>query len=78
MEWISVKYKFPERTERVLVYKTIHMGGYSPGIYIAHYSQSLYSNDYRFIIDDLETNQNNYRPLNEFSHWMPLPEKPRI
>lgn len=76
MDWISVKDKMPKLNQRVLVYRIIHMGGYIPGIYMAIYAKPpRYDSDF-FIIDDMETNTNNYRPLKEFSHWMPLPEKP--
>lgn len=72
MKWIETKKEFPDLNEMVLVYKNVHMGSYAKGIYIATF-QHMYRNRPVFVIDDRETNQNNYRQPNEFSHWMSLP-----
>ena len=75
MNWIETKKELPDINEMVLVYRSVHVGNYVKGIYIATF-QHMYRNKPIFIIDDRETNQNNYRTPDEFSHWMKLPECP--
>lgn len=77
MKWINIKDNLPELCQLVLVYRCEDKGGYYRGVYIATY-EKLYKSNYIFIIEDRETNHNNYRPLSEFSHWMPLPDKPDL
>lgn len=74
-DWISFTDKLPEVNQKILVYKTVERGAYYEGIYLAWYAKPHTGGTY-IVIDDLETNKNNYRGVNEFSHWMPLPTKP--
>lgn len=69
-KWISVKDKFPEEFERVLVWRNniidiedkIHVGFLHPkGIF--------YGSQWGLLDDDLYTD-------NSVTHWMPLPEPP--
>lgn len=76
MRWISFKDKLPENNDRVVVYKDVSVGGYYIGIHLGFYHQNLDKN-YYIVIDSDSTNKGNYRPLREFSHWMPLPEIPK-
>lgn len=61
--------------ERILALRNIAMRGYRADWYIGYYS-SHYGRDV-FMIDDCETNFNNYRSVSEFSHWMRLPYPPK-
>ena len=74
MEIREFKNELPPIKERILVYKTELIGGYNPGWYIGWFViNTYYKGNYFILIDDLETNNNNYRLLKEFSHWMRLP-----
>ena len=75
MKWILIDEQIPEIGNPVLVWKNRHVGGYTPGVYIASYEKRG-RDSYFFMIEDKETNHNNFRSINEFSHWMPLPDQP--
>lgn len=75
MKLISFKDKKPEVFEKLLFYKKELIGGYHPGWYIGHYQQ-VDRNRFAVFIHDMETTSNNQRDEREFSHWMPLPDKP--
>ena len=75
--WIKFEDKSPERDQRILVYKSVDMGGYYKDIYIGNYVKEYNHSQYYIVIDDRETNKNNYRLIKEFSHWAPMPEIPK-
>ena len=76
MTWISLKDKMPEVFEQVLLYKHKPLGGYDTGYYLGHLQQSS-KTTYHMIIDEVDSpNKFNYRKVEEFSHWMPLPPEP--
>jgi len=80
MKWVYFKDEFPDRDQEVLVYRSVHIGGYPKGIYTAIcIKEKRIDEGFRaFIVlrDDSCTNKNNYRPVKEFLTWMPLPELP--
>lgn len=69
MNWIKMADKVPFPYIRVLLY---HQGMYF-GILCPTPEDS---SSYNFVIDNLETGNIIIKPINYFSHWMPLPEKP--
>ena len=69
MSWIKIEDKLPDPYEKVLVY---HNGMYFGILCPLPGDETTYN----FVIDNLESGNIITRPIDYFSHWMPLPHKP--
>lgn len=81
MNWISLDERKPARCQRVLVYRDrlriVNADDYHEWkfVYIGRYTQTEWSNDWIFILEDenlLTENQYNYVAEGKFSHWAEL------
>jgi hypothetical protein len=75
MDWIKIKDKMPEMGKDVLFYKCMPMGGYDVGVYHGYLK---HDRRYFIVIGDFynEKHPNCLRKVDEFSHWMEIPEVP--
>jgi len=71
MNWIPITERLPEDSRAVLVYRISDNKGYYPGYYIAFYTAGGVKP--HFAIKEKEHDMSSYRPVEEFSHWMPIP-----
>ena len=76
MNWISVEDKLPGIYIRFLAYKHIYTTGFPEDIYVATLKFRPENNQYYFEIVHSDSTVS-IRWIKEFSHWMPLPEKPK-
>lgn len=76
MEWTWLDDALPEAGERCLFWKSITHGGYAEGMYLGSY-EKFQKNQIIYIHDGKE-DKSNWRSIREFSHWMAVPQAPKL